>query len=530
MIFQALREQLFNKSVSKRGSKMDTIEILVLDNQEHILGWLNPRLVDVTEHNDSTGLQNIELAHPLNDDTSNDYDNWLEHGNKIWISETEDLKSCLYVINAEKKIDLDDIRVTADEVLVELNNLEPIENSNADPITINSTLLNTWFGALFSIGTVETGNKGNTTTFTGTINPMALFRQVEKDTGNYFITRYEKDANSNVIHRYLDFKQIIGVTHTVPIEIGENTDKIELEINEDDTYTAMAPLIKGTDSATTTDSVTTAQILADYKALAVTVGQSIPKTIEKGDDGTETVVEYWNAPFKKDAGSYKVYSEDYTKSNYTHIRGKEGSNTVLNKTGNVETSESNKYVIYNLCALALKEKLDPVVNITADVSDLRRLQGIEASYCVGDIVSIRLPHRHGLVESKVTNTEKNPRLIGESKITLGNDVTRSYQAQQSINRSLDTNVISSIYDTIKPAELGNNVDINNITKSGVYLQPLNSNTTTGNYPIVIAGVLEVFNTGGWILQRYTSFTGAHMYTRLYQNWSPVGWSTWVQKW
>jgi len=113
------------------------IDILVLNNDETLIGWLNPSLVDITEYNDDSGLQNIKLTHPVNDDTKNDYDSWLEHGNKIWISETEDLKSCLYVINAEKTVDQDDIIITAEEVLVELNNLEPIENSDADPITIN---------------------------------------------------------------------------------------------------------------------------------------------------------------------------------------------------------------------------------------------------------------------------------------------------------------------------------------------------------------------------------------------------------
>lgn len=428
---------------------MDNIDILVLNNNETIIGWLNPSLVDITEHNDNTGLQNIELNHPINDDTNNDYDAWLEQGNKIWISETEDLKSCLYVINAEKKIDLDKIIVTADEVLVEFNNMEPLENSNADPITIDSTKLNTWFGALFTIGTIETGNKGDTTTFTGTINPMALLRQVEKDTGNYFITRYEKDTSSNLIHRYLDFKQTIGVIHTVPIEIGENTDKIELNTNEDDTYTAIAPLIKCSDNAVATDTVTAAVILSNFKSLAVNVDDNIPMIIEKKEDGTEVITAYWNAPFKKDAGSYKVYTTDYTKSNYTHIRAKEASSTVLNKTGNIETSETNKYVIYNLCALALLEKRDPILNITVDVKDLRRLQGIEASYCAGDTVYVRLPHRSGLVESRVTDTEKNPRLIGESKITIGNDVSRAYSAQNSIARSgIDTATLASLYDKL----------------------------------------------------------------------------------
>lgn len=446
------------------------IDILVLNNDETIIGWLNPSLVDITEYNDDSGLQNIKLTHPVNDDTKNDYDSWLEHGNKIWISETEDLKSCLYVINAEKTVDQDDIIITAEEVLVELNNLEPIENSDADPITINSTQLNTWFGDLFNIETIETGNKANTTSFTGTINPMALLRQIEKDTGNYFITRYEKDTSSNVIHRYLDFKQSLGVTHDVPIEIGENTDKIELEINEEDTYTAIAPIIKCSDNAVTTDTVTAAEILSNFKSLTVNIGDNIPMIIEKKEDGTEVVTAYWNAPFKKDAGSYKVYSTDYTKSNYTHIRKKEASSSVLNKTGNIETSETNKYVIYNLCALALMDKQDPVLNITAEVKDLRRLQGIESSYCAGDTVYVRLPHRSGLVESKVTDTEKNPRLIGESKITIGNDVTRSYQAQNSIARSgMDTVTLSSIYSELGTLNnnLTNKIDSNRIQVGSV---------------------------------------------------------------
>lgn len=430
-----------------RGTKtMKTIDILVLANDETIIGWLNPDLVDITEYNDETGLQNIELKHPLHDETSNNYDEWLEHGNKIWISETEDLKSCLYVINADKKIDLDEIIVTAEEVLVELNNMEPIENSDADPITVDETQLDDWFGDLFTIDTVEAGNKADTTSFVGTINPMALYRQIEEDTGNYLVTRYEKNETSNIIHRYLDFKQVLGVIHNVPIEIGENTDNIELEKKEDDTYTAIAPIIKFSENNTSTDTVPAATVLGNFKALAVNVGASIPMIIEKKDDGSEIVTAYWNAPFKKDAGSYKVYSTDYTKTGYSHIRAKEASSTQYHKTGNIETSEINKYAIYNLCALALLDKTDPVINITVEVKDLRRLQGTEESYCVGDTVYIRLPHTGGLIESRVTDTEKNPRLIGESKITIGNDVTRAYNAQtitQRTNSGVVENKLSS---------------------------------------------------------------------------------------
>ena len=59
------------------------IDILVLNNDETLIGWLNPSLVDITEYNDDSGLQNIKLTHPVNDDTKNDYDSWLEHGHRI---------------------------------------------------------------------------------------------------------------------------------------------------------------------------------------------------------------------------------------------------------------------------------------------------------------------------------------------------------------------------------------------------------------------------------------------------------------
>ncbi len=457
------------------------LQILILSNDEKVLGSLNPDYVDITEINDYSTLKELKLSHPINDNGVYDYDTLLKHGNKIWKSKTEDGDSCLYVINAEKYKDIDTITLTAEEALTELNNIDVVENSTSTPITINSTILNTWFGDLFTIGTFEAPILKTTTTFTGTLTRMALLRLIESDTGNIFVTRYEKDANSNVIHKYLDFKQSIGVTHITPLEIGENTEKIDITTNEDDTYSAIAPIIKGNDasSGAVDDTVNTAKVLSDFKAMAITVGQSIPMIITKNQDGTETVTANWNAPFAKDAGTYRVYLPSST-AEYTVIHKKEGSANTFKKTGTVETSETNKYMIYNACALKLMDKKDPVVTIEADVHDLRTLPGGDINYNVGDIISIRLPGSSALITTKVTKTEKDPRKLGTSKVTMGNAVSGGTVSNTDINRpaGIDTLTLSSIYSAIALK-----VDLvtsnNNLANKIKYVSTAVANVTAG---------------------------------------------------
>lgn len=440
------------------------LQILILNGREQILGSLNPDIVDITETNQYGGIKTIEIVHPLYDGENDyDYDSLLTQGNKIWRNQTVDGEACLYILNSEKEKDIDTLTMTAEDVLVELNDCGVVESSSATPITINAAQLTTWFGNWFTIGTFETPIGKNTISFTGTLTRMMLLRLIEEETGNIFVTRYEYNPDTNIIHRYLDFKRSIGVEHLTPLEIGENTDKIEIATNEDDTFRSIVPIIKDSESSgATAATVKTSQVMADFKALAVNVGQSIPMIIEKqqtemaaADPYTgnklEKTVAVWNAPFKKDAGSWEVYLAAPYPASYNNIYNKEGSATLARKIGTVETSETNKYVIYNLCALKLMDKKDPHLSIEATVHDLQELPGGNLPYNCGDIVHIRLPNREGVITSRVEKTEKNPRETGSSKITIGNVVSAgTYTSRSDLSRpaGLDTPTLSKIYEQI----------------------------------------------------------------------------------
>jgi hypothetical protein len=107
------------------------VNILVLDKNENLLGFLHPNYVQITERNEEKGLREIEIIHPLTDDNNQDlskYNNLLQHGNKIWREHTSDGNSCLYVLIDDKQIDASEnqLTITAEEIATELNNLPPI--------------------------------------------------------------------------------------------------------------------------------------------------------------------------------------------------------------------------------------------------------------------------------------------------------------------------------------------------------------------------------------------------------------------
>ena len=63
------------------------------------------------------------------------------------------------------------------------------------------------FGEYFNIGIVQKAinQSHNKISVTGSMTLMTLLRHIEEETGNVFVTRYEKDIHTNVIYRYLDF-------------------------------------------------------------------------------------------------------------------------------------------------------------------------------------------------------------------------------------------------------------------------------------------------------------------------------------
>lgn len=183
--------------------------------------FIDPDMVDITETCSIGGLRTLSVEYNIQE--LENAKKLFKLGNKLWVH-GEGVTDCLYVINTKVKQALfKDNKFTfdAEEVLVELNyaplfkqidlttaNGFTISNVNGEQaVTINWNALNYWFGNYFNIGVVQ--DCLNTyvakVPLSGTMSLMNLLRKIEEETGNFFVTRYEKDMINNTIHRYLDF-------------------------------------------------------------------------------------------------------------------------------------------------------------------------------------------------------------------------------------------------------------------------------------------------------------------------------------
>lgn len=196
------------------------MNIIVLDNAENPLHFVNSDLIDITETFEN-GLRSIKVTYNI--DELVDAQNYFKQGHKIFIMGDANLTDCLYVLDTEVTQDLfkeNQFSFTAEEVLVELNyapfftqyklsdksfTLSQKEGETAVKVDYNS--LNYWFGDYFNIGIVQDciSTYASKIKFNGSMPLMRLLRYIEEETGNVFVTRYEKDILTNTIHRYLDF-------------------------------------------------------------------------------------------------------------------------------------------------------------------------------------------------------------------------------------------------------------------------------------------------------------------------------------
>ncbi len=439
------------------------LEILVLNPDETYAGFLDPEVTDITETNKYGGIRELHIQHPLDDETQ-DYDNLLKLGNKIWQNETEDTDSCLYILNDDKQKDLETniLTITAEEVLVELNDAGVLSKSTTTTQTINGANLTNWFGDYYTIGTVDPAKNKTSILWQGTMTRMKLLRFIEEETGNTFKTQYThtEDSNGNsVILRHLHLLQDPGYTHTTPLELGENVDTIQETENEGDSYVAFAPgLSEQTSSGEveeqqsgTNDKPKLSEIMDNYYKLQVTQGQSIPMFYKVDSEGniieSETVM--WNAPYPKDANSWEVYlPPEEINLNYNQIYKKYGENSGR-RVGITDTSEHDKYMIYNACALRLMEKKDPIYDVDTKILDLPGIQYTDTPYNVGDIVHIRT-RNGGIVSARVEETKKNPRNRGQSDIKIGNILSRVLDSREQLegHETWDSYTKSRIYGRI----------------------------------------------------------------------------------
>lgn len=224
-----------------------TLTIIALDQEENFLQFIDPNRCEVEETIEYGGLRTLHLNYKF-ENLSEDKQ-LFRIGNKIWLQGDSNLTDCLYVVNTTVKEDIykeNSLEMELEEVLVELNyapvftqteltsaNGFNITTTNGkQEVTINWNALNYWFGEYFNIGVVQDclSEYAQKISITGTSNLMNLLRQIEEETGNVFVTRYEKDILTNTIHRYLDFLNPINVSKdwefNLPYEFVENDNTI----------------------------------------------------------------------------------------------------------------------------------------------------------------------------------------------------------------------------------------------------------------------------------------------------------------
>lgn len=213
-----------------------TLTAILLDELENYITYLDSDRASFEETQEAAGVATLSVQYYLNEEESSDL---FRLGYKLWIQGDNNLKDCLYVLNTKVSEDIDEhyVEFEAEEILVELNYAPPasqtdINSSNFDMsssnIIVNRKALEFWFGKYFNIGTVQEclSQSMSKITFTGSVSLMTLLRYIESETGNRFITQYEKDAATNIIHRYLNFlnptNQNVGWSfktyYTFPVE------------------------------------------------------------------------------------------------------------------------------------------------------------------------------------------------------------------------------------------------------------------------------------------------------------------------
>lgn len=199
--------------------KTMSLKAILLDNDENFIKFLDPDLIRLDETREQYKLSSISLNYKIDD--AEKAKELFKIGRKIWINGDVSLKDCLYVINESLKNDFfseNDVEFEAEEVLTELNYAPLFSHTsitsekgftidNKGAVVVDRIALQNWFGNYFKIGVMQDclNDYLKKISPVGTMTLMELLRYIEEETSNVFVTRYEKDKNSNVIHKYLDF-------------------------------------------------------------------------------------------------------------------------------------------------------------------------------------------------------------------------------------------------------------------------------------------------------------------------------------
>lgn len=261
-----------------------------------------------------------------------------------------------------------------------------------------------------------------------------------------------------------ELNPMLGDVHTEVLDLAYNTENIEYEVDESDTFNAIAPILSLDQSGGATNGLSyndLTKIINRWKNLEVTKGTTIPMIVQKVSNNeapTATYLDqsdpssnyyirplhpqdniqtgssgstyeywkgtaYWTAPFTKRKGEMFIKIDEETGAEYNQIRTKQDLTNpygagYLPKIGQVSTSDEDPYAIYNDVAMKLKDKRFPTVDIEVDVANYRN--GNYNNYGLYDKVYVRIPGFEQLVTAIVKKTSKSFHDIGENKVELTN--------------------------------------------------------------------------------------------------------------
>ena len=273
-----------------------------------------------------------------------------------------------------------------------------------------------------------------------------------------------RDVRTNTIFFRHELNPMLGDVHTEVLDLAYNTENITYEIDESDTYNAIAPILSLDQSGGATNGLSyndLTKIINRWKNLEIKQGDTVPMIVQKltsteaptttylnqstpagnyyirplkpqdniqsGSDGSTYEywrgTAYWSAPFTKNKGEMYIKIDEETGAEYKEIRTRQDLENpygagYLPKIGQVSTSDEDPYAIYNDVAMKLKDKRYPSVEIEVDVANYRN--GNYNNYGLYDKVYVRIPGFEQLVTAVVKKTIKSYHDIGENKVELTN--------------------------------------------------------------------------------------------------------------
>ncbi|MCE7699619.1 MAG: hypothetical protein K8E24_012690, partial [Methanobacterium paludis] len=305
------------------------VTVWVLDQNENIIGSLNPNRVQLSETNELYSLRNIDITHPSFDESNTDpattfirYDTLLANGNKLFLPESPSGDSCLYILLGDNEKDFKgNINQYAEEAATELTDNKIIRLNTT--VTVTASFINTYFYELFQPGNIS-GPYSTPTALNGAYTPLEILRAIETATGGEFKFRYEYENGQ--INRYIDFAAQTGVTHSKIIEVGQNASDINLKVSEQDVRIAAGP--KGVPSS---DTSTFHAAMAAFEAASFSKTVQIPLYVSTDDSGNSVNGPLTYPTYAKPAGQNYVECDNSAElvANYERIQASKTSKAAM---------------------------------------------------------------------------------------------------------------------------------------------------------------------------------------------------------